>query len=149
MARISFVLSLVVLALVACGGTDQAAPRATSPTAAASPAAPKCSPSGTTLEITAEKNTFDKDCLAAPADTPFTIKFINKDKALGDNPGDPAHHQHNVSIESATGVRTFFVGDIVKGPKTVEYQVDPLPTGTYGFECDVHADRMRGTFVVA
>lgn len=150
MRKVSLAVSLVVLGSVACGGTDQAAPRAASPPGAASPAAPPaCSPSGTTLELTAKDLKFDKDCLAAPANTRFTIKFINKDKALGDNPGDPAHHQHNVSIESATGVRTFFVGDIVKGPKTVEYQVDPLPAGTYGFECDVHADRMRGTFVVA
>ena len=144
MARNSFVLSLVVLALVACGGTDQAAPRATAPTAA-SPAAPKCTPSGTTLEITAEKDKFDKDCLAAPADTPFTIEFTNKDKTRGDDP----FFTHNVSIESTTGVRTFFAGDFVPGPKTVEYQVDPLPAGTYRFECDVHTQAMNGTFVVA
>jgi plastocyanin len=144
MARSSFVLSLVVLAMVACGGTDQAAPRATSPTAASPPAA-QCSPSGTTLQLTAEHDKFDKDCLAAPANQAFTIEFTNKDKAVGDDPG----LQHNVSIESSTGVRTFFAGDLVKGPKTVEYQVDPLPAGTYGFECDVHPQRMNGTFVVA
>jgi plastocyanin len=144
MARSSFVLSLVVLALVACGGTDQATPRATAPTAA-SPAAPKCSPSGTALQISAEKDKFDKDCLAAPADTPFTIEFTNKDKARGDDP----IFTHNVSIESGTGVRTFFAGEIVRGPKTVVYQVDPLPAGTYGFECDVHPQRMNGTLIVA
>ena len=145
MRRSTFVLSLVVLTLVACGGTDQAAPRATSPTRAGSPAAPKCSPSGTTLEITAERNKFDKDCLAAPANTPFTIEFINKDKAVADEP----FTNHNVSIENTTGVRTFFAGDIIKGVKTVEYQVDPLPAGTYAFECDVHPRTMKGTFVVA
>ena len=144
MARFSFVLSLVVLVMVACGGTDQAAPRATAPTAA-TPAAPKCSPSGTTLQLTAERDKFDKDCLAAPADTPFTIEFTNNDKARGDDP----FYTHNVSIESTTGVRTFFAGEIVRGPKTVEYRVDALPAGTYGFECDVHPQRMNGTFVVA
>ena len=145
MRRVSFVLSLAVLMLVACGGTDRAAPRATSPTGAASPAAPQCSPSGTTLQITAEKDKFDKDCLAVPADTPFTIEFTNKDKARGDDP----IYTHNVSIESTTGVRTFFAGETVKGPKTVEYQVDPIPAGTYAFECDVHPRVMNGTFVVA
>ncbi len=145
MARSSFVLPLIFLAMVACDGTDQAAPRAPAPTGAASPAAPQCSPSGTTIELTAERDKFDKDCLAAPADTPFTIKFTNKDKARGDDP----IYTHNVSIESTTGVRTFFAGEIVRGPKTVEYQVDALPAGTYGFECDVHPQRMNGTFVVA
>lgn len=144
MALSSFVLSLVVVALVACGGAEPAAPRATAPTAA-SPAAPKCTPSGTTLQLTAENDKFDKDCLAAPADTPFTIEFTNKDEARGDDP----FFTHNVSIESGTGVRTFFAGEIVRGPKTVKYQVDPLPAGTYGFECDVHPQRMNGTFVVA
>ena len=145
MGRSSFVLSLVFVALVACGGNEQAGPSRASPTPAASPAAPRCTPSGTTLQITAEKDKFDKDCLAAPADTPFTIQFTNKDKARGDDP----FFTHNVSIESGSGVRTFFAGEIVRGPKTVEYQVDPLPAGTYGFECDVHPQRMNGTFIVA
>jgi plastocyanin len=138
-------LLLPALILAACGGGQEPAPRAAPPAATASPAAPQCSPSGTTLELTAEKDKFDKDCLAAPADTPFTIKFTNKDKARGDDP----FFTHNVSIESGTGVRTFFAGDFVRGPKTVEYQVDPLPAGTYRFECDVHTQRMTGTFVVA
>ena len=90
------VLSLILLGLAACGGTDQAAPRATAPTRAASPAAPRCSPNGTTLEITAEKNRFDKDCLAAPADMPFTIEFTNKDpEPVDDRPG------HNVRSRAA------------------------------------------------
>jgi plastocyanin len=145
MSRRWLALSLVALALAACGGGAQAPPRAAQPTAGASPAPAQCSPSGTTLQITAEDDKFDKDCLAAPADTPFTIEFTNKDKAVGDDP----IFTHNVSIESGTGVRTFFAGEIVRGPKTVEYQVDPLPAGTYGFECDVHPQRMNGTFVVA
>jgi plastocyanin len=146
MRRRSLALSLVALALAACGGGTQAPPRAASPPGAPSPAAPKCKPSGTTLEITAEKNKFDKDCLAAPANQAFTIEFINKDKVP---PGEEPFASHNVSIESGTGVRTFFAGEIIRGPKTVEYQVDALPAGTYGFECDVHPRRMKGTFVVA
>ena len=147
MSRRSLALSLVALALAACGGGTQAPPRAAQPTAGASPAPAQCSPSGTTPQITAEKNKFDKDCLAAPANQAFTIEFINKDKAL--SAADEHYTGHNVSIESGTGVRTFFAGDIIKGVKTVEYQVDPLPAGTYAFECDVHPRTMKGTFVVA
>ena len=145
MRRRSFLLSLIVLGFAACGGGQEPAPRAAPPTAAPSPGAPQCSPSGTTLELTAEHDKFDKDCLAAPANQAFTIKFTNKDKGRADDP----FFSHNVSIESGTGVRTFFAGDYVKGPKTVEYHVDPLPAGTYRFECDVHSERMNGTFVVA
>ncbi|HEX2090231.1 MAG TPA: cupredoxin domain-containing protein [Actinomycetota bacterium] len=146
MRRSSIVLSLVFLVSVGCGGgTDQVAPGSPGPTGVGGPAAPKCTPSGTTLQITAERDKFDKDCLAAPANQAFTIEFINKDKAVGDEP----FTAHNVSIESATGVRTLFAGEVIRGPKTVEYQVDPLPAGTYAFECDVHPRVMKGTFVVA
>ncbi|MDP8957261.1 MAG: cupredoxin domain-containing protein [Actinomycetota bacterium] len=149
MARSSFVLSLAFLALVACGGGQEPAPRAASPTGGASPAAaPECTPSGTRLEITvtAKNDRFDKDCLAAPANTPFTIVFNNRHVATQ---ACLPNCQHNISIETATGVRTLWAGDVVEGPKTVEYQVEPLPAGTYSFECDLHANRMRGTFVVA
>src|SRR4051812_49871545 len=46
-----------------------------------------CSPSGTSLALTAEGHKFDKDCLAVPAGESFTIRFDNRDT-----------DRHNVAI---------------------------------------------------
>ena len=109
------------------------------------PAAPtaKCSPSGTTLQITAKNIAFDKDCLAAPANTAVKIEFDNQDA------GTP----HNVEIytdESATerlgGAKD--AGDFISGPATTTYEVEPLEPGDYYFHCDIHPS-MNGAFIVA
>jgi plastocyanin len=115
-------------------------PSTVSPSAS-TPAAP-CKPSGTELHLTAAGIAFDTDCLAAPAETAFTIAFENKDA------GTP----HNVHIFSANpaqdpNAQSLFAGDLVTGPDTATYQVSALPAGTYYFHCDVHPAQMFGTFV--
>ena len=100
-----------------------------------SPPAAPCRPSGTEVQVTARSLAFDKDCLAAPANTSFTIRFDNAD------PGVP----HNVSV-LADG-RAAFTGEIITGPRVLTYRVNPLQAGTFEFQCDVHP-QMRGTFVV-
>jgi plastocyanin len=105
-----------------------------------------CSPNGTDLKIDAVPTIkFDTDCLAAPAKTPFTIQFDNKD-----NPGIP----HNVEIYTKDpaqgGTRlggATDAGDAVTAPGTTTYQVDGLDPGTYYFQCDIHPV-MNGQFVV-
>ena len=83
---------------------------------------------------------FSTDCLAAPADTPFTIAFDNKDVGV----------PHNVAIfTDDTATKALFTGEMVTGPKKVTYEVKALPAGTYFFRCDVHPTTMSGTFVVA
>ena len=68
-----------------------------------------CSPSGTSLTLTAENHAFDKDCLAVQAGEAFTIRLENRD-------GD----RHNVAIlPSHTSTDTLFQGDIVTGPKNL------------------------------
>ncbi len=99
------------------------------------PAQAPCRPSGANVEVAARNLAFDKECLAAPADAAFTIRFDNAD------PGVP----HNVSILS--GTRPLFTGEIVNGPRVVTYRVNALRSGTFDFRCDVHP-QMRGTFVV-
>ena len=79
---------------------------------------------------------FDKTCLAAPANTPFSIRFDNEDS-----------NTHNVDI--MRGGTSLFTGDIVVGPKVVTYSVGALPAGTYTFRCDVHSHQMHGLFVVS
>jgi plastocyanin len=99
---------------------------------------PTCAPDGTSLTIAAKQNTFDKDCLAAPADKPFTIAFNNQDSDI-----------HNVSIyDKDHGNKTLFKGEVIYGPKTITYSVPAQAEGTYEFRCDPHADSMIGTFVV-
>ena len=115
------------LALAACGGSGlgNTVHEAT------------CSPSGTSLRISADHLHYSIDCLAAPANQPFTIAFDNKDSGVA----------HNVRIYTTSG-RTLFNGSITTGSKAIDYHVSTLAPGTYRFHCDVHPDSMQGTFIV-
>lgn len=98
-----------------------------------------CSPSGTSLALTAELHKFDRDCLAVTAGESFTIRFDNRDS-----------DRHNVAVLPAhTATETVFAGDIVPGPKSTVYAVPNMKAGTYHFHCEVHPNLMNGTFVVA
>ncbi|MCA1844724.1 MAG: cupredoxin domain-containing protein [Actinobacteria bacterium] len=98
-----------------------------------------CSPSGTSLALTAEGHKFDKDCLAVPAGESFTISFDNRDD-----------DRHNLAIlPSHTATETLFQGDIIPGPKSTVYAVPNMKAGTYHFHCEVHPNLMNGTFIVA
>ena len=114
-------------------GAPSSQPHAHSPSAPAAPGA-ACEPGGAQVEVVAKNLAFDKKCLAAPADKPFSIQFKN------DDPGVP----HNVAILS--GGKQLFMGEIVTGPKSVTYRAKALPAGTYQFHCDVHP-QMSGVFV--
>ena len=142
MRRIAFVLSFAVLILVACGGSNEAAPpptvQATTPTPSPTPAAATCEPNGATIDVVAQAIEFSEECLAAPANEAFKINFENKDVA-----------KHNVAIYAdESAAEELFSGEIVGNGK-ITYDVPALPGGTYFFQCDVHPDAMNGTFVVA
>ncbi len=125
------------LALAAQPSPTGPAGPATAPSSA--PPAAGCRPKGTELAISAEGLAFDTNCLAAPADTPFTIAFDNKDAGI----------PHNVAIYTdSSAASKLFVGAIVTGPTTTTYEVPALKAGTYFFRCDVHPTTMTGTFVV-
>ena len=99
-----------------------------------------CSPSGTSLSITASERKFDKNCLAAPAGQAFTIAFDNKD----------AGTNHNIVIlksHTDTG-QPLFRAPLVQGAKVENLSVNGLAAGTYAFHCEVHPAAMSGTFVV-
>jgi plastocyanin len=90
---------------------------------------PSCTPNGTQVKEEAEHIAYKESCLAAPADTAFTIEFENRDSATG----------HNMEIFSdAAMTQSVFKGDIIIGVKTTTYNVSALPAGTYHFHCDVH-----------
>ena len=111
------------------------------PSPTAQPAA--CQPDGTELHLVAHLVKFDTDCLAAPADTAFTIVFDNQDV------GGIPHNVHIFSADPSTdpNAESLFNGDLVPGPDILTYEVSPLPAGTYFFQCDVHPVQMIGTFV--
>ena len=99
---------------------------------------PTCTPGGTSLAVAAKNNMFDKDCLAAPAKTPFTIAFDNRDYDI-----------HNVAIyDKDHGDKALYKGEVIYGPKSITYSVPALADGTYEFRCDPHPDSMIGTFIV-
>jgi plastocyanin len=81
---------------------------------------------------------FEQDQIAVPADTPFTITFENKQAGV----------PHNVEIfTDAARSGVHFLGELITGPATIEYQVEPLAAGSYPFICTVHPP-MVGTLIV-
>ena len=102
-----------------------------------------CVPSGTSLQISAQNTSFDKDCLAAPADQPFTIEFSNQDTGVPHNVSIYENQEATKLLGGATGPT-----DTIDGPATATYDVKPLPAGKFFFRCDVHPTAMFGTFVV-
>jgi plastocyanin len=93
---------------------------------------------GPTLQVSAANIAYEQASLEAPANTPFSIEFENKDAGV----------PHNVSIhkDSASG-QEVFKGDIFNGPDKRTYSVPALPAGAYAFVCSVHPN-MTGTLTV-
>ena len=75
--------------------------------------------------------------LSAPANQPFTIHFDNQDA------GTP----HDVDILDASGTKVEDNKDF-PGVAAQDYQEQPLPAGTYKFECSIHPTIMFGTLTV-
>ena len=139
-AATAWLLALVsCLALVACGGGDTTATR-TTPAPTTSQALPTCSPSGTALTIAAKDLKFDKLCLAAPANQPFTITFDNQEQVT---------HDLSIYPDSSPRAIAMFDGEDFTGPGTKTYRISPIAAGTYQFRCTVHPGLMKGPFVVA
>jgi plastocyanin len=95
-----------------------------------------CRPAGTELRIKAGEPTheFSTDCLAAPANKPFTIRFTNLDES--------SHGQHNIAIEDV------FDGKTIDGfGQSIAYKIAPQQAGNYKFLCTKHPF-MKGVLVV-
>ena len=152
MRRLVALAAVLALSLVGCGddGGDDVDPLAGGPASStasggahgghtdhAGNATSHCEPSGTSLTIAAQNTKFDKDCLAAPADRPFTVNFDNKDQTV-----------HNLMIlESHSSSEALFdAGTIPNGIRTLN--VPALKAGTFAFHCKIHPAAMSGTFIV-
>ena len=148
MRRLAAVAAVLALSLAACGGgsdddTDPLAGGSASNDHAGhadhmgNPTA-TCEPSGTTLSLTAQGTKFNTNCLAAPADRPFTVNFDNKDQTV-----------HNLMIlESHSASEALFDGEIITGPGIKTLNVPALRAGTFAFHCKIHPGQMSGTFIV-
>ncbi|HEX2117938.1 MAG TPA: cupredoxin domain-containing protein [Acidimicrobiales bacterium] len=149
MRRLVALAAVSALFLVGCGddGGDDVDPLAGGPpqsaddhsghTDHAGNVTSHCEPSGTQLTISAQGTRFNTDCLAAPADRPFTIVFDNKDQIA-----------HNIQIlESHSATSALFDAEIIPaGIRTLN--VPALRAGTFAFHCKIHPGQMSGTFVV-
>jgi cytochrome c oxidase subunit 2 len=100
---------------------------------------PSAAPDAEAVEIVAEGVQFTTTAVEAPADTPFTISFVNKDA------GTP----HNVVIHDGAAVTdpVLFDGEIFNGVETRAYSVPAIKAGSYLFICKVHPT-MIGTLTV-
>jgi plastocyanin len=90
------------------------------------------------VTVVASGLAFDTDTIELPPDAPTTITLENQDA------GTP----HNIAFytdDSLDG--SLFVGELVTGPTSIDYDIPPIPPGEYYFHCDVHPN-MNGTVVV-
>ena len=100
----------MAIVLTACGGAP--APTLTQPP--------------DTTAIIAQGTAFTTANVTAPAMTPFTLWFYNKDNEL-----------HNVHIWDAAG-GSVFMGETFTGPDARTALIPPMTPGTYRFTCDIH-----------
>lgn len=142
---------MAVVILVGCGGSGDpggtAAPAdeatssaAVSPTPATGSTAPgvlepTCE-AATELSVVARTLRFDTNCLAVPADEPFSVRFANRDSA-----------EHDFAISDAAGAPVF-KSDTLAGGEEATYQLDGLAAGDYVFFCQIHPAQMTGPFFV-
>jgi cytochrome c oxidase subunit II len=92
---------------------------------------------GTVINLVAKNVAFDLKEISAPADEPFVINLDNQDA------GTP----HDVDILDEGGTKVSDNKEF-NGVAVQDYPIEPLPAGTYKFECSIHASLMFGTLTV-
>ncbi len=92
-----------------------------------------------TIAVTAQGMAFNTSTITVPAGANVTIIFNNQDSGI----------PHNIAFyETSAAKDQIYVGEIINGPRTVNYNFTaPSTPGTYFFRCDVHPS-MRGDFIV-
>jgi plastocyanin len=98
------------------------------------------SPENVTRDLVAKDFAFNTSTITVPAGANVTVNFDNQDASVG----------HNFAVyDSASMKKTIFKGEIVIGPKKIVYTFKaPEEPGTYHFQCDPHAQKMKGDFIV-
>jgi len=143
------VVALVAsLALAACGGGgDSGDGQETGGATSGETGGGETGDDGTMLSLTAPVNAansgFAEKSLSAPADTAFTIHFVNDDDGI----------PHNVQIFEGTdtgATPAWAPADnaLITGPDEAMYEVPALAAGAYTFNCLSHPTTMIGTLTV-
>ena len=98
------------------------------------------SPENVTIGLMAQNFAFNTSTITVPAGANVTVNFDNQDAGIG----------HNFAVyDSASMKKTIFKGEIISGPKKIIYTFNaPQEPGTYHFQCDPHAQKMKGEFIV-
>ena len=106
-----------------------AAPSAPASAAPSAPASPATSPApgGQAVTVTAANIAFDPTELQVPADTPFTLEFVNNDASV----------PHDVAIRDQAGTEVFKT-DVFPGVETRSFDAPALAAGSYTWVCTVH-----------
>lgn len=143
----ALLLSVLVLMASGCGGSSVPSPNPTAPIGCAA---------ATVNAIRAVSLSFDRDCMAVPADVTTSLAFAN----------DDAGESHNVAVypadsclaKAVTAGReprcqqptqsAAFRGSVVIGVEAITYDLPALDAGRYVFVCEVHLF-MHGVFRVA
>jgi cytochrome c oxidase subunit II len=98
-----------------------------------------CSPTGSSITLTAQHISWDKKCIAAVAGKPIQITINNKDAGVA----------HNFAIwQSSSLKKRLYQTPNVTGPATKTFTAPALPAGKYYFQCDVHGPAMSGTLII-
>jgi plastocyanin len=102
-----------------------------------------CTGKKAVLDVVAQNTAFDPTCLIAPAGSPFTINFDNKDT------GATGTHNVDVYDKNPADGGTSLAALVPKpGPLQESLPVGALDAGSYYFQCDVHPLQMFGTLAV-
>ena len=93
------------------------------------------------VKVVAEDDTFDTDCIQAPAGRNWRIYLQNNDR-----------REHNISIYTADPsvdekAKRIYEGKAFKGPHQEEYAIEPLEPGKYWFQDD-KVETMNGAIEV-
>ena len=94
-------------------------------------------PSGTPMvTISAWEVAFDAREIVAPATQPLHLRLDNKDAGI----------LHNIAVYRDPRAGELVVrGKLFDGPRVRDYRFEPIPPGTYYFQCDLHPS-MSGEF---
>jgi plastocyanin len=143
--RRAFQFIAVVFALAILAQTGVFPPRSSEPAggggpaASAGPAADSGTP-GTAFTVIAKNIAYDRTAIMVPANTPFTITFVNQD-----SPGVT----HDADIRAADKTTLVQNQEVTNGGSQATYSYQGLPPGSYVFICSIHPiPSMTGTLTV-